>query len=181
MEKPDGRYKTEWGKEKKRNTFVICQEILQYVPAAHTCSSVSSMSDSSSTGSTTAIISASRLANENTMKAWRNVVPVYLDCPALSQREAVAKSPGFLWGLRKTVTQHTTWLSADGNDDGPDLGQASRGSAYFSPSFRTYCSFFSAGGGGGAVFKTPMCSTFPPKRLPHKSLENTPLSRNEAI
>lgn len=87
------------GKKKKNETHLsnvrkCCTMFLQL--HSHTRSPVSSMSDSSSTGSTTAIISASRLANENTMKAWRNVVPVYLDCPALSQREAVAKSPGFL-------------------------------------------------------------------------------------
>lgn len=111
---------------------------------SHTRSSVSLTSDSS-TGRTTAIISASRLANENIMKGWRNVVSVYLDCPVLSQREAVAKFPGFLCGLRKTVTQHTTWLSADANDDGPDLGQASS----FSPSLRTYCSFFSSRAASG--------------------------------
>lgn len=78
--------------------------------------SVGLMADGS-VSRTTAIISASRPSNENIMRGLRNVVAVYLDCPVLSQREAVAKFPGFLRGLRKAVTQRTTWLSADGNDD----------------------------------------------------------------
>lgn len=44
----------------------------------------------------------------------------------LSSRKVGAKFPGFLGGLRKAVTQHTAWLSADGNDDRWDLGQRSR-------------------------------------------------------
>lgn len=83
------------------------------------------------------------LANENIMKGWRNVVAVYLDCPVLSRREAVAKFAGLLWGLQKTVTHHETWLSADGNVERRDPGQAWRGSAYLNPSLRTYSSFFS--------------------------------------
>ena len=124
-------------------------------PHSHWCSSVIWMSDNSM-GRTAAIFTASHLANENIMKAWRNVVSVYLDGPVLSQREVVAKFPGFLWGLRKTVTQHTTWLSADGNDDRRDLGQASRGSTYFSPGLRTYCSFFSARA-ASELFKRRRC------------------------
>lgn len=44
----------------------------------------------------------------------------------LSSRKDGAKFPGFLRGLRKAVTQHTAWLSADGNDDRWDLGQRLR-------------------------------------------------------
>lgn len=44
----------------------------------------------------------------------------------LSSRKVGAKFPAFLRGLRKAVTQHTAWLSADGNDDRWDLGQRVR-------------------------------------------------------
>lgn len=44
----------------------------------------------------------------------------------LSSRTDGAKFPGFLGGLRKAVTQHIAWLSADGNDDRWDLGQRLR-------------------------------------------------------
>lgn len=76
-------------------------------PHSQTRSSVSLMADNCASR-TTAIISASCPSNENIMRGLRNVVAVYLDCPVLSQREALAKFPGFLGGLRKAVTQHTT-------------------------------------------------------------------------
>lgn len=76
-------------------------------PRSQTRSSASSMADNC-VSRTTAIISASCPSNENIMRGLRNVVAVYLDCPVLSQREALAKFPGFLGGLRKAVTQHTT-------------------------------------------------------------------------
>lgn len=52
------------------------------------------------------------------------------------QRKVNAKFPGFLWGLQKAVTQHTTWLSVDSNDDHWDLVLR----ACFSLSFCIHCS-----------------------------------------
>lgn len=154
--------------------IAICSRQLH----SHTRSSAS-LTSASSMGRTT----ASRIGNENIKKGWRNVVAVYLDCPVLSQKEAVAKFPGFLWGLWKTVTRHTTWVSADGNDDRRDLGQAARASACFSPNLRTYCSFFSTRA-ASELFLRRRCVQSSPQSwvyLPDKSLESAALSHNAAI